>query len=109
MHFLLDAQLPRQLATQLVGLSHQATHVFDHLDPQADDLAVAATANRLGASVMSTDADFADLAIRGQLMHTLVWLRVPNVASDVLWARVERALPAIVAGARNQDRIVEVF
>jgi predicted nuclease of predicted toxin-antitoxin system len=109
MHFLLDAQLPRQLTIQLVSRGHQASHVFDHLDPQADDREVAETANRLGACVMTKDADFAELAIRGQLVHTLVWIRVPNVANDVLWARVERALPAIVAAARNQERIVEVF
>ncbi len=109
MHFLLDAQLSRQLAAHLVSRGYQATHVFDHLDPQADDLAIATLENRLEASVVTKDADFADLANRGLLLHILVWLRVPNLANDLLWLRVDRALPAIVSAVRNSERIVEVF
>lgn len=107
--FLLDAQLSRQLAAHLVLSGYQASHVFDHLDPQADDRAIAAVANRLGASVVSKDADFADLATRGLLVRTLVWLRVPNLANDQLWLRVERALPTVVSAVHDNKRIVEVF
>jgi predicted nuclease of predicted toxin-antitoxin system len=84
MEFLLDAQLSRQLVTHLVSSGHRATHVFDHLDPQADDRAIAEVANRLGASVVSKDADFADLASRALLLRTFVWLRVPNLANELL-------------------------
>jgi len=107
--FLLDAQLSRQLAARLVGGGYEASHVFDHLDPQADDRAIAETANRLGASVISKDADFSDLARRGSLLRTLVWLRVPNLANDLLWLRIERALPAIVSAVTDNKPIVEVF
>ena len=107
--FLLDAQLSRQLAAHLVSSGYQATHIFDHLDPQADDRAVAALANRFGACVVSKDADFADLANRGRLSKTLVWLRVPNLSNDLLWLRVEPALPAIVSAVRDNKRIVQVF
>jgi predicted nuclease of predicted toxin-antitoxin system len=109
MEFLLDAQLSRQLAARLVSRGYRASHVFDHLDPQADDRAIAALANRLGASVVSKDADFADLAGRGVLLHTLVWLRTPNLNNDPLWLRLAAALPAIETAMRDHRRIVEVF
>lgn len=107
--FLLDAQLSRRLAAQLASEGHGASHVFDYLDPQADDLAIAALANRLGASVMSKDSDFADLAVRGVLQRTLVWVRVPNLSNDALWRRVQQSLPAIVWAVRNGQPVVEVF
>jgi len=109
MELLLDAQLSRQLVTQLVNSGHHASHVFDHLDPQTDDRAIADLANRLGASVVTKDADLAALADRGLLLRTLVWLRIPNLGNDLLWVRVERALPAIEAAIRTDKRIVEVY
>lgn len=109
MDFLLDAQLPKQLVARLVNSGHYASHVFDHLDPQADDRAVATIANRLGASVVTKDADFVTLANRGLLLRTLVWVRVPNLGNDLLWLRLERALPAIKSAAHANKPVVEVF
>jgi predicted nuclease of predicted toxin-antitoxin system len=109
MQFLVDAQLSRQLVARLVSSGHQASHVFDHLDRQADDNAIAAVANQVGASVISKDADFVDLANRGVLVNTLVWLRVPNLANDLLWLRLERSLPKIVSAARDRKPVVEVL
>lgn len=109
MELLLDAQLSRQLVARLVSCGYQASHVFDHLDPQADDRAIATLANRLGASVVSKDADFANLAGRGVLLQTLVWLRTPNLNNDLLWLRLSGALPAIETAMRDHSRIVEVL
>lgn len=72
MLFPLDAQLSRQLAVRLASSGHRASHAFDHLDPQADDRAIAVVANRMGASIISKDADFAELATRGVVLRTLV-------------------------------------
>lgn len=109
MHFLLDAQLSKQLVRHLVRTGHRASHVFEYLRPDADDLEVAALANRLGASVITKDADFADIANRQLLNRTLVWLRVPNLSNDLLWERVDRALPSIVSAVHDKARIIEVF
>ena len=108
MQLLLDAQLSRQLVAWFEGRGHRASHVFDHLDPQADDRAIAALANRLEASVVTKDADFVDLAGRGLLLHTLVWLRVPNLNNVLLWLRIEAALPAIETAVRSHQPVVEV-
>ncbi len=109
MRFVLDAQLSPKLVQHLERAGHEALHVIHDLDPQADDLAVVAFANWLGASVISKDADFAILAARGLLDHTLVWVRVPNVSTETLWARLDSAMPDIVAAARSGSRIIEVF
>lgn len=109
MRFIVDAQLSRKLVRHLESTGHSASHCFEHLDPSADDMAVAMLANDLGASVVSKDADFASLAHRGVLRHVFVWIRVPNVADQVLIAKVDRALPDIVSAARDNLRIFEVY
>lgn len=109
MRFLLDAQLSPRLVGYLERAGHDAQHVFDHLDPSAEDLSVAALANRLGASVVTKDADFADLARRGLLEQILVWVRLPNVSTAQLWVTLDSALPAIVAAAVSDTRIFEVL
>jgi len=37
----MDAQLSPRLVARFEDAGHEAVHVFDHLNPQADDLAVA--------------------------------------------------------------------
>ena len=108
MRFLLHAQLSPRLVRHLRQAGHDALHVFDQIDPSADDLAVAALANQLGASVITKDADFVDLARRGLLDLPLVWLRVPNARTSQLWLRLDSALPDIVAAANSDLRIFEV-
>lgn len=109
MRFLLDARLSPRLAWHLRQIGQDALHVFGVLDPSAADLAVAALANQLGASVMKKDADFGDLALRGLLERPLIWLRFPNLSTDLTWTRLDRALPDIVAAADSDQLIFEVF
>ena len=89
-------------------LGHEASHVYDHLDPQADDRDIARLANALGASVVSKDADFADLAARGAMERTFVWLRLPNLSNRQMLERLDQALPEIVSAIDNNDRIIEI-
>lgn len=106
--FLVDAQLSRALSRRLVELGHEASHVYDHLDPQADDSHIANLANEMGASVVSKDADFADLAARGAMKHTFVWLRLPNLSNRQMLERLDLALPEIVSAISRNDRIIEI-
>ena len=106
--FLVDAQLSRALARRLIQLGHEASHVYDHLAPQADDRDIAKLANEIGAGVVSKDADFADLARRGILDHTLVWLRMRNLSRNETLERLDLALPEIVSAIQAKKRIVEV-
>lgn len=59
--------------------------------------------------VISKDAGFAALAVRRLLNKTLVWVRVPNVTTAALWARLDSTMPDIVAAASSGSRIYEVF
>lgn len=59
MKFLVDAQLPRQLAYQLVALGHEAVHTLEL--PQGNcttDQAICAWADEINAVVLTKDADF---------------------------------------------------
>lgn len=108
MRLLLDAQLSRMLARHLEGQGYQASHIFDHLRADAEDREIAEFANRLGACVMTKDADFVDLARSGSLNHTLVWLRIPNLSNAELIQRVDQGIPAIVSAVRRNVRIAEI-
>lgn len=89
-------------------MGHDASHVYDHLDPQADDRDIALLANSMGASVISKDADFADLAARGALEQTFIWLRLPNLSNRQMLERLDLALPEIVSAISRNDRMVEI-
>lgn len=106
--FLIDAQLSRKLAEHLRAKGHVATHVYDHLDPQADDRDIARFANEMAASVVSKDADFADLAARGLLNHTFVWLKLPNLSNQQMLEILDRALPEIVSAIDASERVIEI-
>jgi len=60
--FLVDNQLPRALATVLEDLGHHAVHVLDVELGRVDDLTIWAYAAQNGYTLISKDADFADLA-----------------------------------------------
>lgn len=108
MRVLIDAQLPRQLIELLAGAGIEASHVFDHLPPDAPDTDVAALANRLGAAVMSKDSDFLDLVARELLDQPLIHVRLPNLRRDDLLQRVDLALPDVVSAMRRKAPIVEI-
>jgi predicted nuclease of predicted toxin-antitoxin system len=106
--FLIDAQLPTQLAKHLSAKGYPATHIFEHLDPQAEDVEIARLANLLGCSVISKDADFVTLVERGLLDHTLVQVRLPNLKKTELLLRVDLAWADVVSAVRRQAGIVEI-
>ena len=106
--FLVDAQLSRALARRLTELGHQASHVYDHLDPEADDRDIARLANELGACVVSKDADFADLVAQGVLARTLVWLRLPNLSNREMLERLDLAHSQIVSAVDAKAPIIEI-
>ena len=106
--FLVDAQLSRKLALRLAEHGHEASHVYDHLDPQADDQEIGRLANVMGASVISKDADFADLARRGLLEQTFVWPKLPNLSNQQLLEKLDLTLSKIVSAIEANDRIIEI-
>lgn len=108
MRLLLDAQLSPVLARHLRGHGYQASHVFEHLPVDANDRSIADLANRLGACVMTKDADFVDIARAGLLDHTLIWLRIPNLSNAELIQRIDQGMPSIVSAVSRSIRIAEI-
>jgi hypothetical protein len=80
--FLVDNQLPRALATLLEDLGHHAVHVLDVELGRVDDLTIWAYAAQNGYTLISKDADFADLALlaqRGSTAHLGVDRKLPKI------------------------------
>lgn len=107
--FLVDAQLSRALARHMIALGYEASHVYDHLDPQADDRDIAELANEIGACVVSKDADFAELARRGVTAQTFIWLRLRNLSNAETLERLDQVLPEIVSAIKAKARIFEIY
>lgn len=108
MRFLLDAQLPPALALRISEAGHLGFHVSASLSGDAEDLAVAQEANRLGAVLVSKDADFVQLSARGLLHQPFVWVRSGNMTTARLWYLLGPLLPAIVLAVEAGERVIEV-
>ena len=70
MRFLIDNQLPRALAKLFQNLGHHAVHVLDVELVRVNDLAIWPYAAEHGYTIVSKDADFADLALLAQTKAT---------------------------------------
>jgi predicted nuclease of predicted toxin-antitoxin system len=90
--FLVDNQLPRALATLLGNLGHHAVHVLDIELSQVDDMAIWASAAQNGYTIISKDADFADLALLARTEVRLIWVRIGNCRKSVLLEAFKNAL-----------------
>jgi predicted nuclease of predicted toxin-antitoxin system len=89
MKFLVDAQMPPQLATWLRARGHEA---------------VAAREVGLGDVIVTKDEDFAELAARSDTGPQVLWVRTGNLVNKVLLERFAAAWPEaeplLAAGAR---------
>ena len=108
MNFLVDAQLPPQLARQLERAGHDAVHVVDVLAADASDTALMALAGAQGRIVISKDADFLILAARGQPPVQFLWVRLGNISNQDLIARIMGAMPALTSALGNGAPVVEL-
>jgi predicted nuclease of predicted toxin-antitoxin system len=90
--FLVDNQLPHALAKLLENLGHHAVHVLDIELGRVDDLTIWAYAAQNGCTIISKDADFADLALLGRTEARLIWVRIGNCRKSVLLEAFKNAL-----------------
>lgn len=97
--FLIDEQLPPELARWLSGRGYPSDHVGDLGLAGAEDGAIAEEALRTGAAVWSKDRDFAERA-RGPSGVRVVWLRFGNTTS----AELNRRLAPLLSGVANRLR-----
>jgi len=105
--FLVDNQLPGELARWLVSQGHDAEHVLDRGQGQTDDRQLWSEALAEDRIMVSKDEDFFILAMRVDDSGKLLWLRVGNCRTAALIAAFEKSLSAILAAFGEGQRIVE--
>jgi predicted nuclease of predicted toxin-antitoxin system len=108
MRFLIDAQLPPQLALWLVGQGHDASHVFDHNLASAIDGTIWKLATATGAVLVTKDEDFVFLREQTDGGPAVVWLRIGNATNRVLLPWFAQRFPAIERALNAGEILVEV-
>lgn len=102
MNWLVDTQLPYQLATALKQRGHQAIHVSElplkHLTP---DQAIIAHADREGAVVLTKDADFISAYEVKGVPKRLLYVATGNIRNAELILLVMNYLDVISESLRN--------
>jgi len=106
--FLVDNQLPVELARFLTARGHDAVHVLQLGMDEADDQAIWRFASMEQRAVISKDEDFLHLANRPESTGLFIWIRLPNCRKHALLAAVERVLAHIVEVGQQGPRVVEV-
>ena len=108
MKLLLDANLAPSMAALVRDAGYDCSHMTEFLPANATDLQVAELANRLAAALVTKDADFFDLKIRGILEVTLVWLRSGNMSTRSTARLLLPALPGIATAIQAGEHIIEI-
>lgn len=109
MLLLLDANLAPGLAKHLRAAGYDCSHVTDVLPADAADRAIALTANRLGAVLVTKDADFVNLKAEGTLAGALVWLRCGNMSNRRLAEVLVPPMPGVADAVAAGEAVVEVW
>ncbi len=108
MRFLVDNQLPPQLARHLSGRGHDALHVADVQLESADDQALWDWAIQEHRVLISKDEDFLFLANRQGDSGSLLWIRLGNCRTVALIAAFDQALPGVIEAFESGQRVIEL-
>lgn len=93
MNWLVDAQLPRRLATRLVELGEDAQHTLELPDGNATtDAQIAQLADDANAVVISKDRDFVDAHLVNGSPAKLLWVTTGNISNNQLLEQFESLL-----------------
>lgn len=104
MKFLVDAQLPRLLATWLAGRGHDALHTLDL--PAANrttDKDIREMADREQRVVVTKDSDFVDSHVLHGTPAKLLLIATGNITNPLLISLVERHEAVIVSSLEAAD------
>jgi len=93
---LIDAQLPRRLATALAGHGHDALHTLDlPRGNRTSDSDLCRIADSSGQILVSKDRDFIDSFYVNGTPPRLLWITMGNITNTELLARIELMLPEL--------------
>ena len=108
MKWLVDAQLPRRLASRLAALGHDAVHTLDLPNGnRTTDVEINRLATAENRIVVSKDADFVDSFLLQGLPPRLLWVTTGNIRNSTLLALFESLLPDLDL-AFQQARYIEL-
>lgn len=98
MRFLVDAQLPRRLATWLLGAGYDAKHTMDLPDGnQSTDSAIVDCADRERRVVVIKDADFVNSHVLHGKPDKLVLISTGNITNSELEQLLTPLIPDIAS------------
>ena len=104
MKFIVDAQLPRRLARELVARGHDAIPTLDLPDRnRTGDAVIDALADRESRIVISKDNDFKDSHLMRGTPHRLLRVTTRNITNSSLMVLFERHLDAIEDAFTRSD------
>lgn len=106
MKFLVNAQLPRRLARELVAMGHDAIHTLDRPDQnRTGDSVLRALADRDQRIVISKDSDFRDSHWRVGSPRRLLEVTTGNITNADLIQLFELHLGAVLAAFQTADHV----
>jgi predicted nuclease of predicted toxin-antitoxin system len=105
--FLVDAQLPPQLAGWLRAKGYEAMHVDDVGLRNSDDIDVRKFAEAQATIVVTKDRDFAAPPLIG-LPPAVVWVRTGNAPTRVILERFEANWTQVEAYLAQGFALVEI-
>ncbi len=108
MRFLVDTQLPAEVAYFLQTQGHQAEHVLELGLGQSKDNVLWEYAEKHHAVIVTKDEDFADWIVRGRPGPSVVWLRIGNSTNAILLTWLASLWPQIQARLTQGERLIEV-
>ncbi len=104
MKFMVDAQLPRRLARELVAAGHDARHTLDlakgNRTPDRDISSIAAVEGRV---VVTKDEDFVTQFLLRGAPPKLLLVSTGNISNDALSRLMAANLTALVAALARHD------
>jgi predicted nuclease of predicted toxin-antitoxin system len=107
--FLVDAQLPFDLATALTTAGHPSKAVRDVGLREAEDEDIWQYAGTNDFCIVTKDEDFANLVWRTTTGPSVVWLRLGNCTNKDLRNRLIPLLDEIALRLAGGDRLIEVW
>ena len=108
MQFLIDNQLPNELAIWLRDEGHEAVHVLDVQLAQAKDNPIWQRATVRQEIIVTKDEDFAEWVRRGRPGPQVLWIRLGKATSRQLIAWFAPLFPRASRELERGSRLVEL-
>ena len=108
MRFLVDAQLPPDLARWLTERGHQAEHVLDYDMMESSDHSIWARAVAVAAVIITKHQDFVTLHSVDPNGAAVVWVRIGNTRRREFLSGFDKVLPDIERALASSERLIEI-